>query len=165
MKKALRIFSLLLVLCFVFVAFAACDSKDDESSNNNSADTDRELFAGLPDKDYGGATVTFLVEGDYRSDYASAEIMAQETSPEILNDKVNARNELVENRFNVVINEERTSDTSTMVATVRNAVLSNLPDYDIVMPYIPDAATLALEEQFYLLNEFEYLDLTNPCWD
>lgn len=165
MKKAIRIFAFALVLCFAVTAFAACNSGDDESSNGSGAEATKELFADLPDKDYGGATVTFLVEGDYRTTYASTEIMEQEGSPEVLNDNISKRNELVESKFNVVIQEERTSDTQTMISTVRNAVLSNLTDYDIVMPYIPDAATLALEDQFYLLNDLEYIDLNSPCWD
>ena len=91
--------------------------------------------------------------------------MSQETSPELLNDEIKKRNELVENKFNVVIEEIRTDSTQTMTQMISNAVTSNLTDYDVVMPYIPDAASLALNNSFYLLNDFQYLDLNNTCWD
>ena len=123
------------------------------------------MFSTLPDKNYSGELITVLVEGDYRGDYQSLEITAHETAPEILNDKVNLRNQLVEDRFGVTIEEITTTSDQTMINLIRNAVMSNSEDYDIVMPYVPDAATLALEDAFYLLNDLEYFDLHNPCWD
>lgn len=165
MKKATRIFAFLLVICFTVFGVAACESETTEESSKTEVSETKELFSTLPDKDYGGATVTFLVEGDLRGDYKSIEIMAQEGSPEVLNDNVKKRNELVESRFNVVIEEARSSEEQPMITLIRNAVMSNSSDYDIVMPYIPDAATLALEDSFYLLNDMQYIDFDNPCWD
>jgi hypothetical protein len=167
MKKSLRFISLLLMLCFIVVATAACAGEEVEESTQTSNETSekKELFSTLPEKDYEKKTVTFLVPGDSFNLYKSAEIMAQEGSPEVLNDQIKRRNELVEERFNVVIDEIRTDDTQPMVTLVRNAVLSSLTDYDIVTPYIPDAAALALEDSFYLLNDLEYIDLNNSCWD
>lgn len=173
MKNILRITALLLMLCLAAVSAVAC-TEVTESTESNASDggdisaessAEKELFEGLPEKDYGGKTVTFLVPGDTFTNYKSCEIMAQETSPELLNDEVKKRNELVEERFNVTIDEIRTDSTQTMLQLIRNAVTSNLPDYDIVMPYIPDAATLALEDAFYLMNDLEYIDLTQSCWD
>lgn len=165
MKKATRIFAFLLVICFTVFGAAACESNNPEESSKTDVSATKELFSTLPEKDYGGATVTFLVEGDLRGDYKSIEIMAQEGTPEVLNDNIKKRNEMVESRFNVVIEEARSSEEQPMITLIRNAVMSNSDDYDIVMPYIPDAATLALEDSFYLLNEMEYIDLENPCWD
>ncbi len=173
MKKSLRITALLLLLCLAAFSVVACTEITESSVSGNPSSTDtsteisteKELFAGLPDKDYGGKTVTFLVPGDNFSTYKSCEIMPQETSPELLNDEVKKRNEMVENKFNVTISEVRTDSTQTMLQLIRTAVQSNLPDYDVVMPYIPDAATLALEDAFYLLNDYPYIDLTHPAWD
>ncbi len=166
MKKATRILALLVMLCLTVMAVSACNGGDtEESSTASDTSAKKELFSTLPDKDYGGATVTILVEGDWRGDYQSIEITDHETSPEILNDKVKQRNEMVENKFNIKIEEAATTSEQTMVTLVRNAVMSNTADYDIVMPYITDAATLALEDSFYLLNDMQYIDLQNPCWD
>ncbi len=166
MKKATRIIALLVMLCLTVMVVSACNNTEENESNANSeVSAKKELFSTLPDKDYGGDSVTILVEGDWRGDYQSIEITDHETSPEILNDKVKQRNEMVENRFNVLIEEVTTTSDQTMVTLVRNAVMSNSEDYDIVMPYITDAATLSLEDAFYLLNDMQYIDLENPCWD
>lgn len=166
MKKTTRILALLVMLCLAVMTITACNGDNTEATSSN-ADTSeaKELFSTLPEKDYEGETVTVLVEGDWRGDYQSVEITAHEGQPEILNDRVKQRNELVETKFGVLIEEVATTATESMVTLVRNAVMSNTDDYDIVMPYIPDAATLALEDSFYLLNDMQYIDLDNSCWD
>lgn len=166
MKKATRILALLIMLCLTVMAVSACNGEEaNESSTSSETSAKKELFSTLPDKDYDGTSVTVLVEGDWRGDYQSVEVTAHENSPELLNDKVKQRNELVESKFNVKIEEVTTTNDQQMVTLVRNAVMSNTADYDIVMPYITDAATLALEDSFYLINDMEYIDLENDCWD
>ncbi len=175
MKKLLRITAIFLVLVLAAISAVSCtevteSANSDVSGQNNSATSEvsienKVLFDDLPEKDFGGKTVTFLVPGDSYSNYKSCEIMEQESSPQLLNDEVKERNELVEDKFNVVINEVRTESTQSMVTLIRDAVYSSLDDYDIVMPYIPDAATLAMEDALYLLNEQEYFNLDNSCWD
>ncbi len=164
MSKITKIISLLMILCLALTALSACKGGEGDESSKSDVSIADELFSGLPEKDYDGATVTFLVPGDEYTRYKSAEIMAQEDSPEILNENIKRRNDMVESRFNVVINEER-APKNQMVEIVRTAIVSNLSDYDIAMPYIPDAATLALEDSFLLLNDMEYIDLDKPCWD
>jgi len=164
MSRITKIISLLIILCLSVTALAACSGNDGDESSKSDVSISEELFSGLPEKDYKGQTVTFLVPGDEYTRYKSVEIMAQETSPDILNENVKRRNDMVESRFNVVIAEERTPKNK-MIEIVRTAIVSNLTDYDIVMPYIPDAATLALEDSFLLLNDMEYIDLDKPCWD
>lgn len=160
-----RVFTLLIVLCMAVSLLCACNNGADTENTSSDVSVSTELFAGLPEKDYGGTTVTFLVSGDHMNDYKSIEIMAQENSPEILNENIKRRNEMVETKFNVVIEEERTTAEQDMVTLIRNAVMSDVSEYDIVMPYIPEAATLALEDAFLLLNDMEYINLEKPCWD
>lgn len=165
MSKCTKIITLLLVVCMAVTLLSACNNDSDTESSSTDVSASAELFAGLPEKDYDGATVTFLVPGDHMNDYKSIEIMAQENSPEVLNENIKKRNELVESKFNVVIAEERTTAEQDMITLVRNAVLSDVSEYDIVMPYVPEAAKLALEDAFILLNDQEYIDLEKPCWD
>lgn len=167
MKKATRLIAVLMLLCLVCCSFAACDPSEEETSSKTetSTDTKNELFAGLPEKDYEGKEFTFLVPGDSVLTYKSNEIMPQEDSPLALNDEIKARNELVEEKFNVKIAEIRTQSNETMIDLIRTEVLSTGGTYDVVMPYIPDAATLALENAFYELGELEYFNLDHACWD
>lgn len=167
MKKATRLIAVLMMLCLICCSFASCNGSGEESDNSgNKGKTDtNELFAGLPEKDYNNEEVTFLVPGDSFSSYKSCEIMPQESSPLILNEKVSARNELVENRFGVKINEIRSQNNESLLQLIRTETLSTGGTYDIVMPYIPDAASLALENAFYELGELKYFDLDKACWD
>ena len=66
MKKSLRFISLLLMLCFIVVATAACAGEEVKESAQTSNETSekKELFSTLPEKDYEKKTVTFLVPGD-----------------------------------------------------------------------------------------------------
>lgn len=162
LKKSFIVF---IVLCMVVTLLSACNNDSEESSALGDTSASEELFADLPERDFGGATVTFLVPGDQFNLYKSAEIMAQENSPEILNENVKRRNELVESKFNVKIDEVRTTTEQDMVTLIRNAVFSDVSEYDIVMPHIPEAAKLALEDAFVLLNDAQYIDLEKPCWD
>lgn len=167
MKKATRLIAVLMMLCLVCCSFAACNGSEEESSisGSNSRTDKTELFTGLPEKDYKGEEVTFLVPGDSFTSYKSCEIMEQESSPLALNDAVKSRNETVEDKFGVKIAEIRTQSNETMIQLIRAEAFSTGGNYDIVMPHIPDAATLALENAFYELGELEYFDLDKACWD
>ncbi len=167
MKLTLRIISLVMILIMSLTAFAACKDEEDTSSTTGSSTQTNELFSGLPEVNYGGEEFTILVPGEEGSNagYTSCEIMEQETSPEVLNDNIRTRNELVEERFGVKIAEIRSTADQKMMALIREACMSFTDEYDLVMPYIPDAATLALEDMFYLVNDYPYINLDNPCWD
>ncbi len=167
MKKATRILAMLLMLCLAITMVSACngDSGEDGSKDAASNTSSAELFADLPDKDFGGETVTFLVPGDDYTTYKSMEIMAQEGAPEVLNDEIKKRNELVEDKFKVTIEEVRSGTAEPIINLVREDVLSSNGDYDIVMPYVPDAATLSLESAFFELNDLEYFNINADCWD
>ena len=167
MKRFTRILAMLLVLCLAVLSVTACNNTGDDTSKtaSGSAGTEGGLFSKLPQRDYEEREINFLVPGDWREIYKSVEILEHETSPDIINTAIKNRNEIVEGRFNVKITETRTDSSQTMIQRIRSATLSSLPDYDIVMPAIPDAAMLALENSFYLLNDMEYVDLENPCWD
>ncbi len=165
MNKLTRITAMLLMLCMVVLSVVACDGSGSDESSFVPTTTDDTLFQNLPEKNFEGAEVNILVPGDWRESYKSFEIMKQESNPKNINDAIQTRNALVENRFGVKITETRTDSTQTMITRIRNVIMSNLPTYDIVTPSIPDAAMLSLEDSFHLLNDMQYIDLKAPCWD
>ncbi|MBO4366108.1 MAG: hypothetical protein J5843_00485, partial [Clostridia bacterium] len=171
MKKTIRLLCLLLTL-FMVVLAAACETTPVETSSEAPADSgepsepevsqeeSHELFYNLPsDKTFDGETVTFLVVGDYANAYKSVEVMPQEDSFETLKINVQARNDLVSEKFGVEIAEVRTTSGADMVSKVRESSMAGICEYDIVMPYMYDAATLAMEGYFYDLNELENVHL------
>ena len=61
-----------------------------------------------------------LVEGDYRTTYASTEVLAHEKNPSLLNEMIEERNNMLEAKLGVTLNEIRTAESSTMTDLLRN---------------------------------------------
>ena len=172
------------LLCAVMLfALAACGSEDDsnteissqavesskdgEGGDDTSTDTEEEfvLFSNLPDVTYDDQVVKFLVEGDYMTSYASVEVMPNVNSSSALQKAVKDRNDLVEEKFHVTIEEFRTSSSGEMLSTLRENATAGVNVYDIVMPYIPNAATLSQEGFLYDLCQLENIHLDMPYYD
>lgn len=155
------------MLALISSLLAACSdgANQEESRSTTSTSNETKLFGNLPARDFDGAEIKILVEGDYMSLYKSIEIMPHEDSPEIINDAVQSRNAEVEEQFNVKIKEIRTTASGEMASNIKNSQMSGTSDYDIVMPYIPTAAQLANQGCFVLLNDLEYIHLDQPYWD
>ncbi len=162
------------LVCFLLLlalgALAACESlegtsSDSTSSAESSGEESRPLFSNLPEKKYGGETVTFLVEGDYQTTYMSVEILPKETSDSRLQDAISARNDLVEEAFDVVIDEVRAENFGDLVERVRQDSAAGSRAYDVVMPYMSDAATLAQDGLLYDLRTLENIHLGESYYD
>ena len=169
MKKALCIIMALVLLCGTLVA---CNNVTDDNSGDVSStvsDAEYELFSNLPEVNYaeGGknAEILVLTVGDWANQYKSVEIVANELAPELLQDAVTERNARVEDRFGVKITEERTANTGAMLTTIRDNASLGEQKYDLVMPYMTDAATLAVEGLFYDLNSTGDIAFDGPWWD
>lgn len=173
MKKSMlsRILCFALVFAFALLA-TACNGSEDvsqtASSSASSSDTSKEefvLFSNLPEKDFGDADFTVLVEGDYMTTYASIEFSAQPDSYDNLKLAIQNRNDIISERFGVTFVEERTSAYGEMVSTLRENAYAGVSTYDMVMPYMSDAATLALEGTFLDLATLENIHLNESYYD
>lgn len=164
------------LLCILFALAllpfaAACGDKEESSAETSaesvgeSSEPERELFSNLPDVTFGGATVTFLVEGDYMDTYASVEVMPQESSYSTLKDAIQTRNDLVEEHFDVEIAEVRTENYGEMLTKLRDNAMTGVSQYDIVMPYMGDAASFAQEGNLLDLRTLENVHLDESYYD
>lgn len=167
-----RVFCRFLCVALILVmgVLSACNPEStapssDASGENTSAEESFVLFSNLPEKTFDGAEVTFLVEGDYQLSYASVEILPNEASDSGLQDAIKERNDLVEEAFNVVIREYRTESGGDMVNRIRTGMTAGTSEYDIVMPYMADAATLAQEGMLYDLRTLENIHLAENYYD
>ena len=171
-KRFLRLLCLLAALSLIPFA-AACGAEDESSAEQSeaseiaaeSSEPEYELFSNLPDKKFGGETVTFLVEGDYMTTYASIEVMPQESSYSALKDAIQTRNDLVEEQFEVEIAEVRTEGYGDMINKLRDNAMSGLSVYDIVMPYMGDAAKFAQEGNLIDLQTLDNIHLSMDYYD
>ncbi len=172
MKKSVltRVLCILLLLSLVAV-FAACEETEETSgasstsSGTSSETSEAPLFSNLPETTFGGADFVILVNGDCYDQYASAEVLPQESSDTGLSTAVKARNDLIEERFDVVLKEQRTETTADMINFLRNNAAAGLSEYDMVMPFMSEAATLATEGMFLDLAKLENIHLDEDYYD
>ena len=167
MKKTLCILMALMLVC---ISLVACnDPVSDNSEASEVSDAEEELFSHLPNVNYaeGGKPSGFVILtiGDWSGAYKSVEILPHELSPELLQEAVIERNARVEERFGVKITEIRTADMSGMINDIRSNAATGADMYDVVMPYMTDAATLAVEGLFYDLNAQEGVAFDGAWWD
>ncbi len=176
MKTSISVCTRLLCLALLLplVIFpAACGQAEEtaspgsDSSSVASAVSEESyvLFSNLPERNFGGADFTFLVEGDYMTTYASVEICPQESSYQRLNDAITDRNNMITERFGVELKEIRTENAGDMLTRLRNNAVSGVSEYDIVMPYMGAAATLAMEGVFLDLGSLPNIHLTEAYYD
>lgn len=165
-----RVLCILLLLSLA-VVFSACNTAGDTSSDTpnsvgtTSGDTSAPLFSNLPETDFGNADFVVLVNGDCYDQYASAEVLPQEGSDSGLQDAVKTRNDLIEEHFGVTLKEFRTETQADMVSDIRTNAVAGVSEYDLVMPYMSEAATLAMEGLFFDLAKTEHIHLNEGYYD
>lgn len=173
MKSITRIVALLCLLAMVFTVLAACGGNGGNDTSGSGAESQAaesqeeskaELFDGLPNVKYDGDFV-ILVPGESHGIYASCEVVESDNYTLTLNEALENRNQLVEERFGVKIAEERVSSVDELVTLVRNETMAPTGAFDVATPYIPNAAMLAAEGSLYEFSDLKYIDLTKPCWD
>lgn len=171
-----RIICVLCLIALIISVAAACTQnpadQSTESLQENSDVQDEsevsnepELFSNLPERDYAGQVITFLVEGDYMGSYKSVEVLPHPDSYEALTNAIKIRNDLVIDKYGVEIQEVRTENSADMLSKLRSSALSGVNEYDIVMPYMGDAALFAQEGGLFDLKSLENIHLNESYYD
>ena len=170
MNSAKRAAAVLLSLLLLLSMLVACDTGGDESDSSLASSGETSAVSQGPldhiETQDLSLVLNVLVEGDYRTTYASTEVLAHEKNPSLLNEMIEERNNMLEAKLGVTLNEIRTAESSTMTDLLRNNQLSGSMLYDIVMPYFHDAAQLAPDGLFLNLYDFdEQINFDAPYWD
>lgn len=170
MKKAVKLLSLMIVFVLVLGILASCNTNpkntaSETQSNTSGTTSQANPLAHLEGYDYDKAEIVFLVEGDHRGIYSSSDILGSETAPDLINDAVDARNKKVEELLNIVVQEYRTDGVTSMLELVRTSNLTGGNEYDVVMPYIPEAASMLTEGLLSDLNNYDIIKFENDYWD
>lgn len=176
MLKRKRILALILA-SFMLLSAAACSDSgtNEETTAPTSGDTAEDLtetvaepeetgpVAELPDKTYGGEEVMFLTSLNTGYDwYTSHEIYAAEMTGELINDAVFERNNTIEELLDIKIAETKLENCHT---TAKSSITAGDKQFDVVMPYMNNTITLAVEGSLLDLKQIPYLDLSKPWWD
>ncbi len=176
MKRRISIIALLLAVLMVASVFAACqDGTPDESKGGtvSKADGDDRYVADLPEFSWNTDSGTYgtfdvlVYSNEAQTTYFSEEIgyNLYETTDEVLNAAVMERNNYVEQLTGVEIVAWPVKD---VVSALNDQIAGGMKDYDMAMPFMPGAATLAQEGKLHALNSDKlsaYIDLSQPWWD
>ncbi len=179
MKKLLCL--LLIPLIFATGALIACDTDSVEESRAAVESVPQEeskqekYVADIPeDVDFKGRTFTFYtteaIEGTMSEILYNEVITGNESISERVNEAIRERNRLVEEALNIEIKEIFLLDygrrNNLFINNIRSGVQAGIAEYDVIMPCLYDAATLAADNYLYDLNsEVPYLDTTQPWWE
>ncbi len=176
MKLYLRAAALLLA-ALIALSFCACGSGADPASTaantgdapegaTEAAETvDTEAaeleaaLAAIPEYDFEGKPFNVIARPAVGT--SEKEIYSEEENGEVLNDAVFRRNSLVNERFNTEI----TLITGDASAKIKSAVLSGDNTYDISMPNISEASTLASGGILYNFCALPHNNFERPWWE
>lgn len=190
-RSILRICCLLLALMLSLGLLAACTTDEPEASSTPSAteskgpqseyeDENGRYVAQTSGNTYNGTKIIFLVcsvNDTYESeivknDYSLPNHTVEEGSRMLstLNDAIGNRTDLVEEKLDVVIEEEFVHDTGgrpggSMAQRIRSDGMAFTSDYHIVVPCLYDGALLSQENVLLDLNSLPGLQLKAPWWD
>lgn len=172
-----RKLALLLVMLLLASSAVGCGNAEEnkETTGETTADTTTtdtvaeetaESFdTGLPDKDFGGRTFTFMTKhNDTWIDWVDASIYTEEMNGEVLNDAVYNRNLYVQETCNVVL-AENAPQNSSFATTVGNAVQAGDSQFDVVMPPLDLIGQMIQKGYLIDLKEVENIDLSRNWWD
>ena len=187
MKINYKNFLALLLLLVIVLVFTGCDNNGDAQPQNpgpaeagspagepaiaDSTDpAAEEPGPDLPEMDFGGAEIKFLVkeEGGVGR-WTSVEIAVEELNGEVINDAVYMRNIIIEEKYNTKIRQEYMmaggQNAFDMFRRINTLVMASDDTYDVVIPTLEDSARMAQEGLYTDLNALPYIDLSKQWWN
>ena len=162
MKKFLVLLLALLMLTVPFLSACGDDTETSSStaSNNTSETVSQEEEAKFPleEKKF-DTTVTILTR---TKRYAQQFVPYDEYEGSAINMAVEARNELIEEKYGIVI-EAYATDEPRPAEAIESFITANTPEYDIVCDAAHYMVTRVTDNWYYSLND--WLELDRPWWD
>ena len=168
MKNHLRAMAWLLVVTMLSGGLLSCGDTPSETTAAVTTDpaaveesTETELKDAVPELDFGGETFTIST-----TNYFPDEMDVLELTGEITNDAIYNRNQRMEERFNVVIEdiEINNPNHTEHPAHLRSSILSNDGAFDMAGVFVYYAGSLVLENLFQNWSGIPYADLEMPWW-
>ena len=159
-KRTVTIMLLLSMLVSCGTAVQETETETTVAETVTETVPDGPVFAELT---YDGDEFCFLTE-DWRFGdiYDSVEIYSEGMDGTLINDAVYTRNQMVEERFDIHITEEKLPLAHEVAY---NTILAGDSTHDVVMPYLNSSTTNALEGLYEDLHTLEHLKLENSWWD
>jgi len=140
------------------------EAKQAEGEQAETAAATTELSPDLPERDFGGATIHFLVRGGDNYEWDAIDIYAEEETGDAVNDAIYRRNRVVEAKYNVSIAETPVSVNSGNT-TVSRVVKSGDASYHAVVANVIESFAMAANNLLIDLHRIPGVSLSGPWWD
>lgn len=176
MKHIKKIFSVLIILIITTIIFTnliSCQSVNDDSSEisdgisepkeaaESDENTTREIKDDVPEIDFGGETFNMLIAGQT---WATANMLREEITGEIVNDAQYLLKSKIEERFNVILQETATDDIWS-TKFISSMISSGDETYDVYFPLDLYILGYAQQKMIYNWKDLVYINLSKPYWD
>lgn len=161
MKKLLTV----LLLAALVITVAACASSAGDTSSGTAASTaaettgDGKVYDDLPAADFGGKIFTAAA---YENANANNLVIVEAEDGEVFNDSLYKREQAIEDRFNVDIQQYLFPDSS---GWVRTTILAADDAFDIASVRCTEGLAYWQEDLIIPMDQVPLIDLTKPYWD
>ena len=173
--KTHKFLSLILVLSVIFMTIISCSDTSQQGTVNETTAAAVEDIAEnettipkieLPAFDYEGQTFLVLAreDGAGSTTWDIRDICAKEQNGELINDAVYNRNIVIEEKYNITIDEYKV-DGGQINSNISNVVLAGDSTYDAVMQHVELTCALMLAGTLMDLTHAPYFDFSQPWWD
>ncbi len=113
----------------------------------------------LPEKDWEGREFRITA-----CDYLADDLIVEAETGALIDDAIYKRNALVEERFNVKLNIEASTDYAVLKGKIRSAIMAGDDFADLIMEHMIECASLASQKLFMDINTVPHIDVKNPWW-
>ena len=177
-RKFYKILSLFLTVMLFSGIVISCDTSIDNTGNNddvndvaenqnaqaNSEDeADNRVSYDVPELDCGGYVFKSLVRDHFMGKYwVTADAYAEEETGEPFNDTVYHRNKLLENKFNINIQEIRQEDVASYAQRI---IRAGSDDFDVLYPTMHGAAVMLQRGEIVNLYDVPHLNFDMTWWN
>lgn len=176
-----KLMSLILVVAILSASFAlltSCKKKNDESTtkkpdNNETTSEGTDYTPASANARFNGEVIRFIVEEGSNGFLSERSIVADESSPDLVDRAVTLRNQIVQSTLNVEIELSDVIKFPGLITQVLPSLTSGADIYDVIGGYRHYTISLAISGDAGggLLLNFEkipknlnYIDLNGPHW-
>lgn len=162
MKKTLsKLLCLLLAAIMLTSVLAACSADEEVGEGKKHNDVvGTEEDPKLPAVDYGDYAFTFITEEG--AAYNTGYLIYDGEEANVLDDAIYTRNSIIEDKYNITINQFKVPD---IITTVRTQVMGGACEFDVILASCSDLAVMAQENLLKNLLEIETFNWDKSYWD
>ncbi len=158
----------------MLLSMVACGTSRDASQKETTADTTTttetvqtetkpaRVAADLPARNFEGETFTFFAR-IYENVWSASDLLAKETTGEMINDAVYTRTAYIEDTYNLTL-DAVASEQEVIIDQLKTVVTAGDDTYCAFVSDVYDAGGCATEGMLYDLNTMEHIDFDARWW-